>query len=146
MKKHFVYSAMALFSLPLVVVLCGCTIKDDQDASILVVDVQPEEAAERLKNESIVVLDVRTPEEVAMGRIPGSVNVNITGPDFAAGIAKLGPAKTYMVHCARGVPGGRSRQSIEALESLGVKKVYHLEGGFVGWQVAENRVEVPAPQ
>ena len=78
-----------------------------------------------------------------MGRIPGSININITGSGFAEGIAKLDPSKTYMVHCAAGSVGGRSRRSIDALESIGVKNVYHLEGGFAGWLTAKNEVEIP---
>lgn len=144
MKRKSLNSILTLFFLSLIAGMGGCTGERDADTSLRVVDVQPSEAADRLENESIVVLDVRTPEEVALGRIPGSINIDITGPDFADGIAKLDPTKTYMVHCARGVPGGRSRQSIDALESIGVKKIYHMEGGFVGWQTAENKVEIPA--
>ncbi len=110
-----------------------------------VVDVEGAAAAEKLDEQSIVVLDVRTPQEVAMGRIPGSININIADPDFAKQVAKLDPSKTYMVHCAAGSPGGRSRRSLEALQELGVEKVYHLEGGFNGWKQSGNEVEVPKP-
>lgn len=144
MKRQLPNPILTLFFASLIAGMFGCAGEKDADTSLLVVEVQASEAAERLESESIVVLDVRTPEEVALGRIPGSVNIDIKGPDFADGIAKLDPTKTYMVHCARGVPGGRSRQSIDALESLGVKKIYHMEGGFVAWQEAQNKVEIPA--
>ena len=115
---------------------------NSEPAAFEVVDVQPAEAAEKLKSEAVVVLDVRTPQEVALGHIPGSININIADADFAAQIAKLDSSKTYMVHCQKGVPGGRSRRSLSALEELGVGKVYHLEGGFTGWQEAGNSVKV----
>lgn len=108
-----------------------------------VIAVEGAAAAEKLGEESVVVLDVRTPQEVAMGRIPGSININIADPDFAKQVAKLDPSKTYMVHCAAGSPGGRSRRSFETLEELGVEKVYHLDGGFNGWKQSGNAVEVP---
>ncbi|MDA0348913.1 MAG: rhodanese-like domain-containing protein [Verrucomicrobia bacterium] len=142
-----IQSRFTLLPIILLSLLTGFTACSEKAASetveIKVVDVQPDEAAKRLANESIVVLDVRTPEEVAMGRIPGSININITGPDFSEGIAKLDSSKTYMVHCAAGSVGGRSRRSIDALEAIGVKNVYHLEGGFAGWLTAKNEVEVP---
>ena len=31
----------------------------------------------------------------------------------------------------------------DALEELGVQKIYHLNGGFNGWKNAGNTVEVP---
>lgn len=144
MKKYYWIRLLTLI-LPF---LCfpGIThAKSHQESdSTEVLDVQPKEAAERLAEEDIVVLDVRTPEEVAFGRIPGSININISDPAFAGQIAELDPSKTYMVHCAAGSPGGRSRRSIEALKSIGVTKVYHLEGGFSAWQFAKNEVDVPA--
>lgn len=120
----------------------GCS--NAETSTFEVVDVQPSEAAEKLESESVVVLDVRTPQEVAIGHIPGSLNINIADPDFAEQIAKLDSSKTYMVHCQKGSPGGRSRHSLEALENLGVGKVYHLEGGYTGWAAAGNEVETAA--
>ena len=145
MKTHLYSAFLSILFFSLILGFTACSEKTTPESSAInVVDVQPDEAAKRLSNESIVVLDVRTPEEVAMGRIPGSININITGPDFAEGIAKLDPSKTYMVHCAAGSVGGRSRRSIDALDLIGVKNVYHLEDGFAGWLTAKNEVEIPA--
>ena len=141
MKTQLKVLMLSLFCISIAAAQFSCS--KAESVTFQVVDVQPDEAAKRLENESVVVLDVRTPEEVAMGRIPGSININITGPDFDAGIAELDPSKTYMVHCAAGSVGGRSRRSVDALESIGVMKIYHLEGGFAGWQSAGNEVEVP---
>ena len=140
MKKQLIPALTFLCCLSLSVFQLACS--QSESAAFEVVDVQPEEAAEKLNKESVVVLDVRTPQEAAAGHIPGSLNINIASPDFAAQIAKLDSSKTYMVHCQKGSPGGRSRQSLKALENLGVGKVYHLEGGFMGWSDAGNEVEV----
>ena len=142
MKTKIPYITLSIVLFSLIFGFTACSEKSDANASITVIDVQPAEAAKQLAKESVVVLDVRTPEEVAMGRIPGSININITGPEFEAGITKLDPSKTYMVHCAAGSIGGRSRRSIDALDKIGVKKVYHLEGGFAGWLTANNEVDI----
>ncbi len=140
MKKQLIPVLALLSCLSLSVFQAACS--KSEPAAFEVVDVQPKEAAEKLNSESIVVLDVRTPQEAAAGHIPGSLNINIADPDFAAQIAKLDSSKTYLVHCQAGSPGGRSRRSLEALETLGVGKVYHLEGGFKGWSNAGNEVEI----
>ena len=132
MKTKLLCFALSLF--------LSCTLVIE---AVEVIDVEGKAAAEKLDEKDVVVLDVRTPQEVAMGRIPGSINVNIADKDFVEQIGKLDPSKTYLVHCAAGSPGGRSRRSIEALELLGVEKIYHLNGGFNGWQKAGNSVEVP---
>jgi len=83
------------------------------------------------ENPEAVLLDVRTPEEVSKGTIPGAVNINFNAPDFSSKIAALAKDKTYFVYCAK---GGRSGQAVEQMSDAGFKTLYNLEGGFVGWQ------------
>jgi rhodanese-related sulfurtransferase len=94
-------------------------------------NIEPGAAATLLKeNANTVVLDIRTPEEFREGHIEGSININFKGDDFDAGIAKLDKSVPYVIHCAS---GGRSGQSLPKFESLGFKKIYHLDAGFLGW-------------
>ncbi len=114
-----------------------------QDKASQVIDLEPTEADKLLVESAgeIVVLDVRTPQEVAAGHIRDSININIHDKDFAERVKKLDPSKTYLVHCARGSPGGRSRSSVDVLLDLGATKVYHLNGGFSAWEKAGKPVE-----
>jgi phage shock protein E len=91
---------------------------------------------------AITVIDVRTPEEYAAGHIKGAQNVDIASPDFQKNLAKLDPAKTYLVHCAA---GGRSTRSLSILNKLGFKSIIHLDGGLNGWKKAGLPLETPAP-
>jgi len=94
-------------------------------------NIEPGAAATLLKeNADAVVLDVRTPGEFAEGHIEGAINIDFTGDDFDAGIAKLDKSVPYVMHCAS---GGRSGKSLPKFESLGFKKIYHLNAGFSGW-------------
>ena len=102
------------------------------------VDVTIDKAAEILaSDEKVTVLDVRSPEEYADGHLKDAVNVNFNGGNFEAQIAKLDPAKPYLVHCAA---GGRSGKSMELFKNLKFTKIYHLVDGYNGWADAGKPV------
>jgi phage shock protein E len=77
-----------------------------------------------------VLIDLRTPEELKQGKIPGAIVIDFFGPDFEPAIKGLDKKKTYLLYCAG---GGRSGETAEIMEQLGFKKMYNLEGGFNGW-------------
>lgn len=87
-------------------------------------------------NDSVVVLDVRTPAEFDAGHIDGAVNIDFQGTGFAAKLAELDRAVPYLVHCKS---GGRSTKALEQFRKLGFATVYHLDGGFTAWQAAEKK-------
>lgn len=100
------------------------------------------ETAAKTPEKAIVVLDVRTAEEFASGHIKGAQNVDIASPDFQKNLARLDPAKTYLVHCAA---GGRSTRSLGILNKLGFKSIIHLDGGLNSWKEAGLPLEKTAP-
>ena len=98
-----------------------------------------EEAAALLKKDkSIVVLDVRTPEEFKEGHIPGAVNLDFNGDNFDKELAGLDRKKTYLMHCAA---GGRSSQAEDQMTELKFQSVLHLKEGFNGWKKKNQPVE-----
>ena len=89
-------------------------------------DLSQEEWAEQLENDNnAFILDVRTPEEVEEGYIPGSTNI-----DIYLGQEKLDKSKNYYVYCRS---GNRSGQACAIMNSLGFENAYNLEGGFMNW-------------
>ncbi|MEO0464449.1 MAG: rhodanese-like domain-containing protein [Pseudomonadota bacterium] len=86
---------------------------------------------------SVVVLDVRTPEEFADGHIEGAVNVDFLGDDFAEQLSRLDPAATYVLHCKS---GGRSKKALEVLKEQSFTDVAHMTDGYDGWVAAEQAV------
>jgi phage shock protein E len=84
----------------------------------------------------IVVLDVRTPKEVAGGHIDGSKALNFYDADFKDQIAKLDMSKSYVVFCAS---GGRSAKACSQLVDLGFKDVRNVEGGMKAWEKAGKK-------
>ena len=86
-----------------------------------------------------VVLDVRTKKEFDAGHIPGAINLDWNGPDFAKQAAELDKSKTYLVHCA---VGGRSAKACNLMANkLQFNHCFNLESGFKGWEKAGKPVE-----
>lgn len=78
----------------------------------------------------IVLLDVRTPEEIALGKIGEAVEMDFTSPDFKEKVAALDKNKEYIVYCAA---GGRSSRAVHLMKGLGFEKAYNFAGGFTRW-------------
>jgi len=89
------------------------------------------ELIEKLANgENITVIDVRTPEEVAEGKIIGAVNINIFDADFADRIGGYDKSITYAMVCRS---GARSGQACMHMESMGFENISNVEGGMMAW-------------
>jgi rhodanese-related sulfurtransferase len=100
---------------------------------------------DKLRTESkSIVLDVRTPNEYALGHIPDAVNIDWNAKDFTEKVAALDRGHTYLVHCAA---GGRSAKACDKMEKLNFKDLYNLEGGMKAWEkagkpVAKSKIDV----
>lgn len=83
-------------------------------------------------DDNAVILDVRTPEEVAEGIIPNAITIDIyKGQGFIYELEELDKSKTYYVYCRS---GGRSGQACGIMNQLGFKNAYNLIGGFMEWK------------
>lgn len=127
--RHFLTLAAAL--------LCSVTFAEDKtSAAAKNVDANAAEAL--IKEGRVSILDVRTADEFKEGHIAGAKNIDFTENDFEQKAAELDKTKPYLVHCAS---GRRSTASLEVLQKLGFKQLYHMDGGFKDWQAAGKPVE-----
>jgi rhodanese-related sulfurtransferase len=85
-----------------------------------------------------MIVDVRTPEEVAEGHLAGAVNINFLSEGFSQEITKLNKNKTYLLYCKS---GNRTRKAADQMQKAGFKHVYMLEGGITAWNQAGKPVE-----
>lgn len=85
-----------------------------------------------------LVVDVRTPEEVAEGHLAGSLNINFLGENFSQEIQTLNKNKTYLLYCRS---GSRTRKAANQMQKAGFKKVYMLQGGITAWNEAGKPIE-----
>lgn len=89
------------------------------------------------ERDSAHILDVRTPEEYAISHIPGALNINVQDASFESLVAKLDKNQTYVVHCTKNPRAGRSSRALATLQSLGFRRLYSLEGGYLAWKDAD---------
>ena len=83
------------------------------------------------KTKDYILLDVRTPEEIANGKINDAVELDIRRPDFREELDKLDKNRLYIVYCHA---GGRSTTASNVMKELGFKQVYNFTQGYRVWQ------------
>jgi len=92
--------------------------------------ISPREAADLLAASpaDAVLLDCRQPEELALAKVPGSLDIPMREiPDRAA---EFDRARDILVLCHHGV---RSTQVAIYLSRLGFPRVASVEGGIAAW-------------
>ena len=92
--------------------------------------ISAKEFKEKLGDENIQLIDVRTAEEFNAGKIGNASNIDFYGDNFQNELEKLDKSKPVMVYCAS---GGRSGKTANMMKSMGFKEVYDLSGGYKGW-------------
>ena len=80
-----------------------------------------------------VVLDVRTPGEIAAGKIGAAVELDYFAPSFSGDLSKLDKSKKYLIYCK---VGGRSAKAAQKMVDMGFSNIYNLQGGYTSWFAA----------
>lgn len=88
---------------------------------------------------SIVLIDVRTPEEYQQGHIEGAVNHDVESGAFADAIASLPTDGRYIVYCRS---GNRSAAAMREMIDAGFTEVYDM-GGLAAWMAAGYPIVTP---
>lgn len=83
------------------------------------------------ETENALVLDVRTPAEIAGGKIEGAIELDFFAADFANKILELDQDKTYFVYCRS---GNRSGQACSFMAQNGFPTPVNLQGGIMAWE------------
>ena len=75
-----------------------------------------------------MLIDVRTPVEVAAGQLEGAVNIDFISSNFTDLIGKLDKEKAYFVYCRSGV---RSANACQKMHEMGFERLANLAGGYL---------------
>lgn len=87
---------------------------------------------------SRVVIDVRTPAEVADGIVDGALNIDFQAPGFRERISELDRGGAYLLYCRT---GNRSAQAAAIMDELGFTDV--IDGGGFAALVAAGAPTAP---
>ncbi len=93
-------------------------------------DIGVEAFKEKLAEPGIVLIDVRTPEEIAEGKIEGAMELNYYDDNFGEELGKLDKDKIYLIYCRS---GNRSGKACKLMQEQGFSNLYNLEGGYLEW-------------
>jgi len=98
------------------------------------------EFQEVLKDGNVTVLDVRTPKEIAQGKISKTaLEADFFEDNFIEEVtSKIFKDETIYVYCKGGT---RSAKAVVKLRELGYSKVYNIEGGIKDWMAEDYKVE-----
>lgn len=97
-------------------------------AAATVINLNASEFQEKSKNG--IIIDVRTREEIAAGKITGALEMDYFLPSFQSNVDELPKDAEIFIYCA---VGARSKEAAEMLLQQGFTKVYHLSGGIQAW-------------
>ncbi|MDB4787362.1 rhodanese-like domain-containing protein [Flavobacteriales bacterium] len=88
----------------------------------------PEDVKKAQQNPGAVIIDCRTPSEVAGGMVEGAEVLDWLGGGFKAKVPALDKSKTYYLYCRS---GGRSGQAASFMRDQGFENVFNA-GGYGG--------------
>ena len=134
--KVKIKEALVVLSVTAALLVAGCG-----SASSAITNVDSAAFISAAAKPGVVIVDVRTPVEFASGHLPGAVNINLEGPDFAANIANLDKGATYAVYCRS---GRRSTLASDEMAAAGFTSVVNLAGAGVA-DLASSGVTLVAP-
>ena len=120
-------TTLAVAVLSLTMVSCGEPEVNAQTGEPVDVTVQKLNEVANDMDDNTIVLDVRTPGEVAEGTIDGAGTIDYNGNEFEAKVAQLDKTKTYYVYCRS---GGRSSNAVEYMQEQGFTNVHNVLGGY----------------
>ena len=115
---------------------CGCcgvlaaALREPPELASGVMELTPQEAADRLEAGDTDLIDVREPYEFEAGHIDGARHVPL--PQLSDFARTIEPGRSLVFVCR---VGARSAMAADAFRGAGFE-AYNLSGGMVGWERA----------
>jgi rhodanese-related sulfurtransferase len=100
-----------------------------------IVDLDRDTLRAGLSDGSILLIDVREAQEFAMGHIPDSLSMPLSG--FNPAEIPDAPGQRIVFSCAAGV---RSRHALMMAQAAGMPLSEHYAGGFKDWATAGEAI------
>ena len=88
------------------------------------------EFAQKIAEEDVILLDVRTAAEFNESHLSNSVNIDVLEDYFTADVAVLDKTKSYAIYCRS---GKRSVDASQTMDQMGFNATFNLKGGIIEW-------------
>lgn len=109
-----------------------------QEAKQQIDEVTPEQVRDmQQRNESVVYLDVREPNEWNLGRLPHAIHLPRGNLETKVE-ALIDRGQRVVIYCAR---GNRSALAALTMKQMGYENVASMARGFLGWADINGEVE-----
>lgn len=87
-----------------------------------------------IQSDSVLLIDVRTPEEYKAGHIENARNWNFYDENFLSLFEEIEKDKPIYLYCKS---GGRSSSAANKLTEMGYKNIHELKGGMEAWKAEQ---------
>lgn len=109
-----------------------------EEAKQQIDEVTPEQVRDmQQRNESVVYLDVREPNEWNLGRLPQAIHLPRGNLETKVE-ALIDRGQRVVIYCAR---GNRSALAALTMKQMGYENVASMARGFLGWADINGEVE-----
>lgn len=87
-----------------------------------------------IQKDSVLLIDVRTPQEYEAGHIENARNWNFYDEDFFSHFEEFEKDRPIYLYCKS---GGRSSNAANKLTEMGYKNIHELKGGMQAWKAKQ---------
>jgi rhodanese-related sulfurtransferase len=131
-----------LIGILVALIIAGCSQGGDKPGNVGFASISPQEAGKLIESrKDILVVDCRSPQELAEGAVPGSTLIPVWA--IMQGNHNLPKNRPLLLVCA---VGGRSFAAGQLLARNGYPEVYNLSGGLSAWKQAGLPLVYPQQQ
>jgi rhodanese-related sulfurtransferase len=94
------------------------------------IELTAKELAKKIEENSVLLVDIRRPDEYKKNHFPNSIHIDFYDDDFEMLFKELPLDKHIVLYCQN---GNRSALALTFLESIDITNASHLQGGITAW-------------
>lgn len=117
------------FGIVLLFLVWGCGTAQTNSKGVQVIS--QADFDKKVIGKEVQLVDVRTYQEFAGGKIDDAINIDFLSSDFKQKMAKLDKNQPVYIYCQS---GNRSGKASQIMVEMGFKQIYDLQGGYGGYR------------